>query len=560
MTIALSKISCLSDRLIPLGLACLQAYLKYHSIPVKVFNFRTDQYSLPKVASDPLIQLTPPRFIMNHQDFPILIPIVDSIMSNSELDLNDGIFPDIINDYASRLFETPNTTQTRFESMISYVHSIIPKFANKFNIIGFSINYLNIPETVIASSLIKQLYPDIQIIWGGPTMTQSQEAFKIFLLKNICDGLVIGEGEFPLLEIAQETDLHNVKGLMSVSANKVFNHSKGIQLNIDSLPTPDYTDIPLNSYFQIASTYRSRGCTHRCKFCAEWNLFGPRFRVRSVENIINDIETIIDNYHPKYMILGESLVNDDLKYFHELCNKMIEKEFEINFGTHFRANVTQELANKAALAHFDDAWIGFEAFSDQNLKKMNKGTSVNQNFAAIKNLTQAGINVIAMLVVGFNDLEEEMNNCNHVLEAIEHFTHERVKDDNGENHPVSIQWRPAPMYILPGSLDYQEKKFKHLLSWKPKFITPRIKPSIQLLEQELKDIPYEFERPIPDEIVGKVMKMIQQADRKAGFAIGGLTKHIINFMVEERKSQRFYKKYERIGVAAQRYNKNYLRT
>ncbi|MHA2128606.1 MAG: B12-binding domain-containing radical SAM protein [Promethearchaeota archaeon] len=560
MTIALSKISCLSDRLIPLGLACLQAYLKYHAIPVKVFNFRTDQYSLPKVASDPLIQLTPPRFIMNHQDFPILIPIVDSIMSNSELDLNDGIFPDIINDYASRLFETPNTTQTRFESMISYVHSIIPKFASKFNIIGFSINYLNMPETVIASSLIKQLYPDIQIIWGGPTMTQSQEAFKIFLLKNVCDGLVIGEGEFPLLEIAQETDLHNVKGLMSVSANKVFNHSKGIQLNIDSLPTPDYTDIPLNSYFQIASTYRSRGCTHRCKFCAEWNLFGPRFRVRSVENIINDIETIIDNYHPKYMILGESLVNDDLKYFHELCNKMIEKEFEINFGTHFRANVTQELANKAALAHFDDAWIGFEAFSDQNLKKMNKGTSVNQNFAAIKNLTQAGINVIAMLVVGFNDLEEEMNNCNHVLEAIEHFTHERVKDDNGENHPVSIQWRPAPMYIVPGSLDYQEKKFKHLLSWKPKFITPRIKPSIQLLEQELKDIPYEFERPIPDEIVGKVMKMIQQADRKAGFAIGGLTKHIINFMVEERKSQRFYKKYERIGVAAQRYNKNYLRT
>ena len=36
----------------------------------------------------------------------------------------------------------------------------------------------------------------------------------------------------------------------------------------------------------------SRGCTNRCQFCAEWNLFGRRFRVRSIENVLNDIETI----------------------------------------------------------------------------------------------------------------------------------------------------------------------------------------------------------------------------------------------------------------------------
>ncbi len=50
MTIALVKVSCINDRLIPLGLACLQAYLKQNLIPVQVFNFRCTNYTLPKVV------------------------------------------------------------------------------------------------------------------------------------------------------------------------------------------------------------------------------------------------------------------------------------------------------------------------------------------------------------------------------------------------------------------------------------------------------------------------------------------------------------------------------
>ena len=52
MTITLVKISCINDRLIPLGLACLQAYLRHNKIDVKILNFRTSEYTLPKVASE----------------------------------------------------------------------------------------------------------------------------------------------------------------------------------------------------------------------------------------------------------------------------------------------------------------------------------------------------------------------------------------------------------------------------------------------------------------------------------------------------------------------------
>ncbi|MFX1568871.1 MAG: B12-binding domain-containing radical SAM protein [Promethearchaeota archaeon] len=560
MTITLVKISCMNDRLIPLGLACLQAYLKKHKIDVKVFNFRTSKYNLPKVASDPLIQLKPPVFIMNHQDFPILVSITDCIFKDQKTDLNQGVFPDILKDYSERLAELPSETQKRFESIIDYVKGIIPQITEESTIIGFSVNYLNIPETVITSAFIKRINPNIQVILGGPSITQSKDAFELLLLKGVFDGLVVGEGEAPILEIAKGVPLQDIKGVVSVNEKRAICFSLGTQLDLDSLPTPDYTNIPLNSYFEIASVYRSRGCTHRCKFCAEWKLFGPKFRVRSIEKVIEDIRTIIKNHKPKYMIFGESLVNDDLTYFEDLCDAMIEQQFNIKFGTHFRANISPELARKAYSAGFNDAWVGFEAFSDEDLKQMNKGTNVHQNITTIQNLTQAGVNVIAMLVVGFSNLEEEKKNNANILEIINKFSLEKYIDEKGETAPLSIQWRPAPMYLVPGSFDYKEKLTTCTRPWTCRYKSYNYKEQIEILEQKISDIPYEFERPIPDDMVGMFMKKIQQADRELRFAIGGLAKHIINFLMETKRKNRKKRQFERIGVIAQRLGEEVVKT
>ena len=151
MTIALVKVSCVNDRLIPLGLACLQAYLKQNSIPVKVFNFRTDNYSLPKVVFDPLIQLNITDFVMNHQDFPMIVPIANDIGRNQEPDFHKEMYSDIVKDYSVRMFEKPEATKKRFEAMIRYCKSTVLEELKDFQTVAFSLNYLNVSETVISS-------------------------------------------------------------------------------------------------------------------------------------------------------------------------------------------------------------------------------------------------------------------------------------------------------------------------------------------------------------------------------------------------------------------------
>ncbi|GAH23495.1 unnamed protein product, partial [marine sediment metagenome] len=74
-----------------------------------------------------------------------------------------------------------------------------------------------------------------------------------------------------------------------------------------------------------------------------------------------------------------------------------------------------------------------------------------------------------------------------------------------------------------------------------------------LFKKELMEIPYAFNRPIPDKKIVDIMVQIQDADRQAGFTIGGVMKYVIDYTMETRRKGRQQRKAQRIGVSAQRF-------
>jgi radical SAM superfamily enzyme YgiQ (UPF0313 family) len=432
--------------------------------------------------------------------------------------------------------------------MIKEITNLISKISSEYSIIAFSVDYMNIPETVLLSAYLKQSNPQIKIIWGGPSITQSRDAFKKFLVKGVSDGLVCGEGEGPLAIIAQGVDLAKIDGVLSYKNGEFYFHTNSTQ-DLNLFPSPDYTDIPLDTYFNIGSIYRSRGCTHRCTFCAEWHLHGSRFRVRSVQNVIKDIKSLIDQQNPGYIMFAESLINDDLEYFSELCDAMIKEKFCVHFGTHFRANITPEIAEKALKAGFNDAWVGIEAFNERELRRMAKGTSINKNITTIESLTKAGLNVIAMLVAGSGVEKEEEENCKNTIEAIHHFSRNRIIDNEGRSKGLSLQWRVSPMFVMPSSTNYLSKKYD-MYPWKCRSISPGNESIIKNIEKELSDIFYEFKHQITLEKLTEIIKCIQKADREGGFQIGGIAKYYIDTLVQMRKDARHLKRKNKTGRMA----------
>ncbi len=61
------------------------------------------------------------------------MPLVDTILSGSEIDFNEGIFPDLIGDFATRCFETPEKIQERYESTVDFVESSIKNIINNYS-------------------------------------------------------------------------------------------------------------------------------------------------------------------------------------------------------------------------------------------------------------------------------------------------------------------------------------------------------------------------------------------------------------------------------------------
>ena len=110
------------------------------------------------------------------------------------------------------------------------------------------------------------------------------------------------------------------------------------------------------------------------------------------------------------------------------------------------------------------------------------------------------------------------------------------------------------MYIVPGSFDYKEKITSDTKPWKCKIISGQNSTEIKKLERELSSIPYTFKRPIPNQKVVQLVNLIQEADRKAGFIIGGVMKYVVEYSMEERRNNRKKRKAQKFGVFAQRLN------
>lgn len=184
------------------------------------------------------------------------------------------------------------------------------------------------PEADHVASISKAVFPDVLVIMGGASPSALKQEI---MAKGDVDFIVQGEGEerfCELLEALQDASLslHKVDGLIYRDGNRVIvNEAKRIIQNIDALPLPAYDLLPMEKYFSIGrnpSVYSasgntsimisSRGCAMQCYYCPVHNVFGPTgpsFRMRAVENILEEIELLVTKYNVREIQFEDSNFN-----------------------------------------------------------------------------------------------------------------------------------------------------------------------------------------------------------------------------------------------------------
>lgn len=272
-----------------------------------------------------------------------------------------------------------------------------------YDIIGFTLNYGQLLPSLAVAKKIKERWPDKKIIFGG-SRTVGALGLGVLRAYPYIDFIVSGDGEDALCRLATESrDYQSIPGLMYRSGNETcWNTAESaVDLNNSPIPTYDqfYNDLSETSeqIKQYFTFFRgrlpieiSRGCWwNKCTFC-NLNIQHPQYREKHVDRIIEEINTLSERHRMlRFQIIGNTLPKENYRL---LFDKIIQLEKPFTFFAEARAGqLTSEDYTLLREAGFTEIQTGVESFSSHYLKKMNKGTRVIDNIAALKFCMENGI-------------------------------------------------------------------------------------------------------------------------------------------------------------------------
>jgi anaerobic magnesium-protoporphyrin IX monomethyl ester cyclase len=269
------------------------------------------------------------------------------------------------------------------------------------NLVGLTAFTNEIKPAAYQAAHIKKKLPNVSTVVGGVHVTalpvETLEEFPSF------DIGVVGEGEQTLHElcdaIQNERDLSQVNGLVVRTSDGVFQTAPRPRiLDQDSLPFPAWDLMPPAKTYFVQSI---RGCPYNCLFCMNPN--GKVARVRSVNNVIQELNWIIDTWKPERISFGDELFSVDMSRTHELLEAMIKNDigtkvkWDVQTHVHY---VDEALFKKFKEAKVDRVELGVETGDESALKKMGKGTRLETILAACEAGRKAGVSIGTFLLFG----------------------------------------------------------------------------------------------------------------------------------------------------------------
>ena len=246
---------------------------------------------------------------------------------------------------------------------------------------------------------------DIDFLIGGE---------EEFIIKPLCDCALCGEGK------PKDIDgifFKNEKGELVKTKFGCWRN------NLDSLPFPA-RDLMNNALYTrpdtneiLATISVSRGCPSGCTYCLTPIISGRKLRIRSVENVFEEMQECYFKYDIRNFFFRADTFTYNNDWVNELCDRIIASDMykKIEFTCNTRVDtVTPQLLEKLKKAGCFMLVVGFESGSDDTLRRIGKGTSVEDNIRAAKMIKASKIPFCGCFMIGFpweteDDIKQTLN-------------------------------------------------------------------------------------------------------------------------------------------------------
>ncbi|MBI3378244.1 MAG: radical SAM protein [Nitrospirae bacterium] len=326
-------------------------------------------------------------------------------------------------------------------------------------------------DTSIAGKL-KEICPSSFIALVGTHVSALPE--ETLNLNNKIDAIARHEYDYTLLDLAKTLekggDLNNVKGI-SFRSGKGITHipDRSYIENLDELPFVSRVYkkfLKIENYFNPNALYpmvtitTSRGCPFKCTFCVyPQTLMGSGFRTRSVTNVVDEIEYIVENFpQTKAIFFEDDTLTVNKNRCIELSERIIKKKIKISWTANARVGLdfeTMKIMKEAGCRSF---CVGFESGSQMILDNMKKNIKREKMFEFMKNAKKAGILIHGCFMAGLPGETKE--------------TMKQTLDLAKRLNPDTMQFYPVMVY--PGTEAYHWYKDRGYLITEDfsKWLTP----------------------------------------------------------------------------------------
>ena len=290
------------------------------------------------------------------------------------------------------------------------------------NVVGISCATPLVHAAYGIAKTVKAVSGQITVVMGGPHPTVLPE--ETIADENV-DIVVRGEGEITLFELVQAIEsgsgLDSILGITYQSnGNIVSTQNRPLNTDLDSLPPLSRHLIPLREYRpQIDIYYRypwtniltSRGCPYKCIFCASRKISGHRYRARSPENIVEEIDILVNQYGIRNIGIADDNFTVDRKRTERICDILIKEGYnrKVDWSCAVRADgVDEPLLKKMRAAGCRCFCVGIETGSQRLMNVLKKHLKLEKVVEGVGMMRKAGIKVRGTFLLGIpTETEEE---------------------------------------------------------------------------------------------------------------------------------------------------------
>lgn len=285
----------------------------------------------------------------------------------------------------------------------------------QYKIVGFTSTFDQNVASLTMAKLIKDLYPDVIIVFGGANY-DGEMGLEYFRAFPFIDHVVVGEGETVFPELVRYLLSGKVGTVPSgvtyrEGAAIAFTPNHSLFSDFAKTGPPDYDDYyhllaelgeAAQGLDRILLYEGSRGCwwgeKHHCTFCG-LNAQSMKFRAKSSEQAAREMAYLSNRYDTARFRLVDNII--DMKYIEGLFGRFAADHCDLDVFIETKSNLQKSQIRMLAAGGVKCMQPGLESLSVNQLHAMDKGVTPMQNIICLKWSAYYRIAVSWNILLGF---------------------------------------------------------------------------------------------------------------------------------------------------------------